>query len=232
MTAVASANLGNLSDQIVYNGLKKLSQRVSVITTDESGDRRKVIERFCNNTGWEPWFGDGSPGAASVASMWNPFDVKVNRLGTRKSTEPTNCGPLGKGPNEVKAKVWNYMRVEPLVQHERHSTDPFALINGHFPASLYNRCRYRLGTQMVQDLTEMVEKREDYIDVVVLGDFNQRPTSAMLKPLRQMGMVQRVDFPTKDKRIIDHAWTLNRRGHATRFEPRYSDHWWVILDLW
>ncbi|WP_183092896.1 endonuclease/exonuclease/phosphatase family protein [Nocardioides stalactiti] len=207
MTGVATANLGNRPDAAVLAGLHSLALRADVFGLQECGDRLKILGRFCTATGWECWTGD-EEGSASTPVLWNPKAVEVSRQGTRPATEATNTGRLGAGPDVVKAKVWNHARVH------APGEDPFVLINGHLPASLYLPRRRALAKKQIADLADMVERREDRIDVVVVGDMNARPNALVLKPLRRFGMKQRTHQPTHGRRTIDHVWTLGVSGRV------------------
>lgn len=226
MISVATANLGNESDKRLLGGLLALAEEVDVIGVQEGGDRRAVLERFCHLTGWMVFFGD-IDGAPSVAILWNPKTVVASHEGTRPCTGAEDCGKCGVGPEVVKAKVWNRVRFHP----RKHDDDDFVFINGHLPASLYCKCRNRLGNIMIEEADDMVARREDKIDVVLVCDGNSRPWAKRWKPLRKRGMVQHTRRPTHGLRIIDLTWTLGRKAKTRLFKGKYSDHRWVILDL-
>lgn len=231
MAVVATANLGNRPNAVVARGLDRLAEQAWVIGVQEAGDRHEMLNRFCKNANWEMHYGTAE-GSGSTPILWNPALVHVNHEGTRKATPATYCGPGGAGPNLVKAKVFNHIRVKPLKDSAyNHNLDPFSFVNGHWPASLYLPCRRNLGRQMVNVLDDMLERRDERIDVVMVGDFNQRPTSIQLKVLRAQGAHQWVHFATHGNRLIDHVWTLHRRANARPFKGTYSDHRWVLADI-
>jgi hypothetical protein len=229
VTTIATANLGNRSDPEVRKGLELLAKQAWVVGVQEAGDRDRMLARFCLDTGWEKYNGN-EDGANSTPILFNPLKVEITNQGSRHATPATNCGRLGAGPNVVKPKVFNFVRVKPIAE-EKHSDDPFVFINGHWPASLYLRCRRALARNMIADLVDMVENREDKIDVIAVGDFNMIPRSPLTKPLRKQGMIQRTDFRTIDIRTVDHVWTLDRRAEARPFERKFSDHRWVLADV-
>jgi hypothetical protein len=223
MTPTATANLGSRRDKIVLGGLLALAERVAVIGIQEGGDRGKMIEEFCAITGWLVFWGD-IPGSASVPILWDPEQVHVTHPGTRPATDATDCGSCGSGPDVVKAKVWNHVRVSPC-----NGDQDFVFINGHMPASLYCKCRNRLGNEMIEELVDMVENRVDKVSVVIVMDANSRSWAKRWRPLRAVGVRQWTSFPTHRLRSIDLTWTLQRRARAKRFKGKYSDHRWVIL---
>lgn len=225
MTPVATANLGNASDVKLLAGLIALAEVADVIGVQEAGDRRHVIEQFCQHTGWIVCFGE-TDGAPSVCILWNPRAVVGSHAHTRPCTATTDCGHCGVGPDHVKAKVWNKVRIDP-----RNGDDPFVFINGHLPASLYCQCRNHIGNVMITEADDMVARHEGKIDVVLVCDGNSRAWSRRWKPLRMRGMKQHTWFPTHGLRIIDLTWVLGRKAKAVRFKGKFSDHRWVILRL-
>lgn len=226
MTPVATANLGSRSDDVVLRGLLLLSEQVDAIGVQESGDRLHLIARFCKTTGWRVFFGD-LDGSASVAILWNPKKGVVSQQATRPATEATDCGKCGAGPNKVKAKVWNKVRF-----HPKNGDESFVFINGHLPASLYCKCRKRLGKEMIGELADMFERREGRIRVVAVCDGNSFSWMPIWKPVRKTGAKQWVKFPTLRLRSIDQMWTLGvKRAKAKRFKKKFSDHRWVILQV-
>lgn len=229
MTTIATANLGNHSDSHVREGLDRLAKQAWVIGCQEAGDRHRMLDRFRMDQGWEMHYEAKQEGATATPILWNPFKVEATHGGCRPATKSTNCGRLGAGPNTVKAKVFNHVRVRPITGDK--PDDPFVFINGHWPASLYLPCRRALGRRMVAILDDMVENREDMVDVVAVGDFNMTPRDPLTRPLREREMVQHTDFPTHGLRTIDHVWTLGRRAEAYPFKGSYSDHHWVLADL-
>jgi hypothetical protein len=223
--ATASANLGNFKDEVVLKGLKELAKQVSVIAVQEAGDRGRVLARFCDATGWMMYVGD-EEGAPSVTILWDPQAVLVTNESTRPATDRTDCGKCGAGPDVVKAKVWNKIRV-----HPRNGDAPFVFINGHLPASIYCKCRKRLAKEMIEELADMFRTRKGHVDVVAMMDGNSFSWNPIWKPIRNLGAKQWVKFPTKGLRSIDMGWTLGRKAKARKFKGKYSDHAWVILEL-
>jgi hypothetical protein len=225
VTTVASANLGNRSDDDVFQGLVELSKYTDVIGVQEAGDRGRVLARFVAATGWMVFHGVGE-GAPSVAVLWNPQQVIGTHPSTRPCTPATDCGSCGAGPDRVKAKVWNKVRINP-----RNGDSPFVFINGHLPASLYCKCRKRLAKDMITELVDMFVRREDKIDVVAVMDGNSLSSNPIWRPLKKAGAKQWTRFPTHGLRAIDLTWTLGRKAKARAFKKKFSDHRWVILHL-
>lgn len=226
MTTVATWNVGDGPDGIKARGLVKLvKQGADIIGLQECGDRRDLLAEFCERTGWQGWLGDGSPGAASVPILWNPKAVRARVTGTTPATQPTKVGRPGAGPSTMKAKVWNRVR---FGEGDHHG--PFVVINGHIVPSVYLPARRRLARQQIDVLAEMVERRKGRVPVVAVGDFNMRPGHPLTRPLRDVGMVQHNDRPTHGRRVIDHTWTLGRRGHVSVLEMP-SDHNAVLLTI-
>jgi len=222
--SIVSLNLGSRSDDVVLDWLVGASRSgVYAFGLQEAGDRQRMLGRFCDITGWHCWAGDGSPGAETTPILWDPDAVGVTAQGTRKATNATYTGRRGAGPSTVKAKVWNHVRVH-------GDGDPFVLINGHLPASLYLPKRRALAKRQVAVLAEMVERKADRIAVVVVGDFNARPSSLLFRPLRRAGMRQHTKAATHGRRTIDLTWTLGRGGR-TQVIHAPSDHRAVRLDL-
>jgi exonuclease III len=219
---VATLNLGDGPDDAKARALATLVKHgADVICLQEAGDRGDLLAEFCRRTGWHSWLGDVTPGASSVPMLWNPRVVIAAHVGTTPATKATNAGPGGAGPNVVKAKVWNRVRF----------TDGTVVINGHLPASLYLPGRRRLGKQMIAVLVEMVKRREAHgTPVVVVGDFNARPSALVLKPLRELGMHQHTHAATHGRRTIDLTWTFGVEG-TTEVLTVPSDHKAVLLTL-
>lgn len=221
---VATWNIGDGPDNTKVRGLVKLVKAgVDVLGLQECGDRGDLLDEFCKRTGWHMWPGDGSPGASSVPILWNPATVKATRTGTNEATDPT-WAP-GRGPDRVKAKVWNRVRLHPL--HEHHAA--IVVINGHLPASLYMPGRRRIAVRQVAVLERMVEQRAGHVPVVALMDGNSKPTDRLWKPLRQLGMVQRTHRPTHGRRTIDLIWTHGIGGRVEVLDMP-SDHNAVVFE--
>lgn len=219
---LGSANLGNRPNKAVLSGLVLFAEQVDVIACQEAGDRRGVIEEFCQYTGWMAWYGT-EPGAPSVPILWNPRVVRGSRPGTRPCTDATDCGTCGVGPRRVKAKVWNKMRFTDRAGRT------CVVINGHLPASLYCKCRRRLGEQMVDELADMFALRKGHVPTFALMDGNSRPGNRIWKPLRKAKIKQVVRFPTKGARRIDLVWVQGSKAKARAFKRKFSDHRWVIV---
>lgn len=227
---VATWNVGDGPDRDKARGLDRLvAAGADVICLQEAGDRQAMLGIWCALTNWQMWPGDGSPGSASVPILWNPKAVRALHTDTRPATPETDAGPLGAGPDVVKAKVWNKVRFE---------TDDDAdllVINGHGPASVWARRRRALAREMIAVGADIVERREvpvekDRVDVVLVGDLNMRPRHSLTKPLRDLGMKQRTKDPTHGRRCIDHVWTLGCEGR-TEVLPMPSDHRAVVLTV-
>lgn len=217
---VATWNVGNRRDNDVARGLVKLVKTgVDVLGLQECGDRGDLLDEFCRRTGWHMWPGDGSAGASSVPILWNPRTVKAMRTGTNEATDPT-WAP-GRGPDRVKAKVWNRVRFV-------GDDGPVVVINGHLPASLYMPGRRALAKRQVAVLERMVEQRADRVPVVALMDANSKPTNRLWKPLRGLGMVQRTHQPTHGRRTIDLVWTHGISGRVEVLDMP-SDHNAAVL---
>lgn len=218
---VATWNVGSRKDNDVARGLVKLVKSgVDVAGLQECGDRGDLLNEFCKRTGWQMWPGDGSPGASSVPILWNPRTVRARVTGTNEATGPT-WAP-GRGPDRVKAKVWNRVRFT-------DADGPVVVVNGHLPASLYMPGRRRIARRQVAVLERMVEQRAGHVPVVALMDANSKPTDRLWKPLRQLGMVQRTHQPTHGRRTIDLVWTHGIAGRAEVLDMP-SDHNAVVFE--
>ena len=219
---VATLNLGDGPDSSKARALDALVKHgARVIGLQEAGDRQRILTHWCLANGWDYYDGRGEEGATSTPILWDKA-LRVTNEGTREATPATDCGRLGAGPNVVKAKVWNHVRV--------HGDDTFVFINGHLPASLYLPRRRALAKRQVAVLVDMVERREDRVPVVFVGDCNARANSLVLKPLRQLGMHQHTHAPTHGRRTIDLTWTVGIGGRAETVKVA-SDHKAVILTL-
>lgn len=218
MTRSAQANLGNGSAADVRRILTILKDEgAKVIGLQEAGDRGAVIVQWCRDNGWDGHFGEGE-GASSTPIIWDKH-VKATHLGTRPGTDATDTGKLGAGPNVVKAKVLNHGRFE------EPGHDPFVLINFHNPASLYLPRRRALAKQLMAEAGDMVERREERIEVRVVGDANCRPSARVMRPLRKAGLRQCTRGRTHDARTIDHCWADDGRGEPVVIP---SDHRGVV----
>jgi len=230
VTTVATWNVGDGLDAAKMHGLVKLVKHdADVIGLQECGDRKRLIDEFCERTGWHAWMGDGSPGAPSVPILWDPRTVKALHMDTRPATPATDTGRLGAGPNVVKPKVWNKVRFE------TEAPADLLVINGHGPASIWARRRRALARTMIEVGADIVEHREipvekDRVDVVLVGDLNMRPGHSLTRPLRELGMTQRTHEPTHGRRTIDHVWTLGCSGVTTVLDMP-SDHRAVLLTV-
>lgn len=218
---IATWNMGNRPHPIVASGLDRLSSHgVDAMGLQEAGDRRRMLNDWCARHGWRVYYGeDDTPGAPSVPILWNPDTVVPVAFGTREVTDPIKVGKPGAGPSTMKAKVWNRVRFQ----------DEPTLINGHIVPSVYLPARRRIAEQQIEALAEMAAKRKGRA-VVAVGDFNMRPTDKLVRPLRDIGMVQRTQLPTHGRRLIDHVWTQECRG-ATAVLTMPSDHKAVVLSL-
>lgn len=222
MTRIATWNCGNRSDDQVLGGLHRLAGKCDVMGLQECGDRAKVLNRFCEATGWQCWLGD-RPGAPSVPILWNPKVVRALVTGTTPATTATFVGPRGAGPSRMKAKVWN--RVRFAADKER-----LVVINGHIVPSVYLLARRRLAARQITVLAGMVAKRRGRVPVIAVGDFNMKPSDRLTKPLRRLGMKQRTHRPTHGRRCIDHVWTLGVEGRVEVVEMP-SDHRAVLFEI-
>ena len=226
---VGTLNLGDGPDSAKARALDTLGEHgARVIGLQEAGDRQRILTHWCLANGWDYYDGRGEEGATSTPILWDKA-LRVTNEGTREATDAKDCGPLGAGPNVVKAKVWNHVRV--------HGPETFVFINGHLPASLYLPRRRALAKRQVAVLADMVQRRwhpsshhEMRVNVVVVGDFNTKASDRLLKPLRQLGMRQHTHQPTHRLRTIDLTWTLGIGGRAEVVKVP-SDHRAVILTL-
>jgi len=221
--------VGDGPDAVKIRGLVKLlNHGADIIGLQECGDRQRMLDEFCERTGWQAWLGD-EPGSTSVPILWDPRAVTALHTDTRPATPATDAGRLGAGPNVVKPKVWNKVRFETDARAD------LLVINGHGPASVWARRRRALARQMIEVGADIVEHREvpvekDRVDVVLVGDLNMRPGHPLTRPLREAGMTQRTHEPTHGRRCIDLVWTLGCSGVTTVLDMP-SDHRAVILTL-
>lgn len=224
MTRAATANLGNGTSGDVRMILERLQARgAQVVGLQEAGDRGATIVQWCRDNGWDFWLGTG-PGAASTPIIWDKR-LPVTHPGTTPATNATNTGRLGAGPDTVKPKVWNHVRVRPLV-----GPAPFVFINGHLPASLYLPRRRALAKKQVAVLTGMVKRKAASFDVVVVMDGNTFAADPIWRPLKKLGMKQHTKQATHGRRCIDLTWTLGVGGRAEVVTVP-SDHRAVVLTL-
>jgi endonuclease/exonuclease/phosphatase family metal-dependent hydrolase len=218
---VATLNLGDGPDAAKARALDTLVKHgAQIIGLQEAGDRQAMLLHWCLTNGWDYFGGNGEDGATSTPIIWDKA-VHVSHKGTRPATPATNAGRLGAGPNVVKAKVWNHVRVH-------GEGGAFVFINGHLPASLYLPRRRALARKQIAVLVGMVKRRD--VPVVVVGDFNARPTASVLRPLRRLGMTQHTHRATHGRRTIDLTWTLGLGGRAEVVTVP-SDHKSVVLNL-
>lgn len=224
MTTLATWNVGDGIDAVKMHGLVKLLKHgADVIGLQECGDRQRLLEEFCDRTGWQIYTGS-VPGAPSVPILWNPDAIRAVAMGTRQATPATHVGPMGAGPSLMKPKVWNRIRF---------ATDdgPLVVINGHVVPSVYLPKRRDLARRHIAELADMVEhhKRRGR-GIAAVGDFNMRPSDSLTKPLRDAGMKQRTKRPTHGRRTIDHTWTLGLTGSVDVLEMP-SDHNAALLTV-
>lgn len=217
---VATANLGDGPDASKARALDILVKHgAQVIGLQEAGDRQAMLLHWCLANGWDYFGGNGEDGATSTPIIWDKA-LRVTNKATRPATPATNAGRLGAGPNVVKAKVWNHVRV--------HGDETFVFINGHLPASLYLPKRRALAKRQIGVLVDMVKRRD--VPVVVVGDFNSRPNALVTRSLRRLGMKQHTRGGTHGRRCIDLTWTLGVGGKAEVVKVP-SDHRAVVLEL-
>lgn len=224
MTTVATWNLGDGADQTKARGLDRLVHHgADIICLQEAGDRGRLLNRWCEMTGWHAWLGEG-PGASSVPILWNPKAVRSRVTGTTPATPATNAGRLGAGPAVVKAKVWNRVRF---------GTDDGALvvINGHLPASLYLPKRRALARRQVDVLEQMVAKRKGHVPVVATMDGNAKASDRLWRPLRALGMEQHTTRPTHGRRTIDLIWSLGITANSAQVIDMPSDHRAALIHI-
>lgn len=221
-TKSGQANLGNQGDAAVAITLDRMKARgCKALALSEAGDRRHVVDKWCKINGWEAYWGDGSPGASSTPLLWD-LRLTSSFEGTRPATDATYTGKLGAGPNVVKAKVLNHVRL-----HEE-GEEPFVLISVHMPASLYLWRRRRLAKKIVRELVTMAQHRQGHVEVRIQGDFNGRGTAWVFRPLRKIGLRQHTHAPTFGPRCIDLAWTFGPASAVVVLIK--SDHKGVVLD--
>ncbi len=221
---VATWNVGDGHDAVKQQGLARLVKNgADVICLQECGDRQKMLDAFCDRTGWSIYYGS-KHGAPSVPILWNPKTVRASGFGTREATPATHVGRAGAGPSVMKPKVWNHIRFV-------GGGTVLVVINGHVVPSVYLPKRRELARKHLAVLADMVEWRAR-LDraVVAVGDFNMRPRNPLTKPLRKLGMTQRTKAPTHGRRTIDHVWTLDVDGSVTVLEMP-SDHNAALLTV-
>ena len=219
---VATWNVGDGPDSAKAGGLTRLfNLGCDVIALQEAGDRKHMIDAWCERQGWQAWLGEG-PGAASVPILWNPRTARAMVTGTTPATSPTRVGRRGAGPSTMKAKVWNRVRF---------ATDdgPLVVINGHIVPSVYLPARRALARRQIAVLAAMVRRRKGRVPVVAVGDFNMRASDHLTLPLRDLGMTQHTHAPTHGRRTIDLVWTLGVDGRAEVVDTKASDHKAVVF---
>lgn len=222
-TAVGTLNLGNGSAEAVKASLDRMKARgAKVLGLQEAGDRVQVIKQWCRENHWDYWFGDGSDGAASTPIIWEKSKkLTVTNAATKPGTDAEKA--KGTGPDVVKAKVWNHIRVKPTGE------DPFVFINGHLPASLYLKRRREIGTELVDVLEGLVRARDGKIAVVAVMDGNSEDTDPIWNGLQALGMKQHTKEPTLRDKAVDLTWTLDIRASDAEVVLVRSDHKGAII---
>lgn len=180
---IGTLNLGNGSARQVRTDLLHLMCLADVLALQEAGDRHDEIEATCQHSGWDFYYGQGMSRRDVVV-----YDkrVPVHRRTSVHLSDPTDTGnPPGPrdsaGPDVVGAKELVLVRVR-----------GFGWVgSAHLPASLWWPPRRRLA---LQNTNEMADWSRGRFHLAIGADWNCKPKSRVLKPLREAGLASTQDF--------------------------------------
>lgn len=187
------SNLGNGTARQVRGDLMHLMCLTDMLCTQESLDRHDEIDAACHASGWERYYA----GTGRNVIMWDKR-VPVHRHDLVQLSPRTGTGnPPGPrdtaGPDVVNAKDMPLVRVQ-----------GFGWVGGaHLPASQWWPPRRRLALDNTRDMADWSLGR---YHLAIGADWNCKPTSGVLKPLRKAGLVSSQDFKrlgTHHRRPID-----------------------------
>lgn len=165
-----------------------------VICCQEGSDRQVQLLHWCQKNGFIYYPGNGSLGAAAVPILVHKSQT-IQSKGTIEAHDSANAGPEGAGPNVVKRKVINWVRL----------AGGWHIDNTHLVASSsYAQRRRPLYRRHIEAARRWLSSKR--CSVVFVGDFNAEASYSYLAPLRRF-LTQHVKAPTFDKRTIDLIWT-------------------------
>ena len=214
-------NMGNASDEKVRADLARLMYDADTLACQEAGDRGRLLADFAKDRAIGLYRGDRTPGAASVPVLWRADAWHAMECWTVPLTK-RSWAPEGVGPNWVKPKVVNLVRL-------RHRVTGEVIVAGstHMPASLWAHLRAVLGLSLVRRLAKVVNDLPDQT-VLIGGDWNTKVGSSILRPLHRRGRLRsgqgRHPLPTHGKRAIDDVWLRGIGGLVRTVRKTSSDH--------
>lgn len=213
---------GTLGDLI------RLRRYADVIALQEAGDRSPLL-RSTMRTGWKAVTGV-QPGQPSTPLIYDPAALTLLKPSRLLLAAAQDVGP-GAGPDRLKAK-W---LIGGRFLHQE-SGRRFWLYSTHYVATQGKPKRHRVALAMSSRIALLA--RRAIRPVFVMGDFNAVPGSAVLRVLKDVGMVlaQLVGrpVPTHGRRAIDGVtWTPRRWIRLTRKWPivTNSDHRALVADF-
>ena len=186
---------------------RKVLSRSPVLALQEAGDRSKLI-RALDRSRYRVIKGSGRPGQSSTPLV---FDPKVLRLVRPSATlmAPRQRVGRGTGPDRMKAK-W---LIGGRFVH-RHTGTRLFIGTTHLVAGQSRQRRARVAIRHVRHVVSRLRRVAGIR--LVMGDFNTRPGSKVLVPLRAAGWTsdqfvgRRLD--THGTWASDHVWWRAARG--------------------
>lgn len=228
-------------EQAVADISKLAGTGVDVITLQEmgGGPRRAALRAAlvdCETCVFDGYLPD-TPGANSTPILWRSDRLELLGTGSRQVTKDTYVGPAGAGPNTLRARFVNYVKLrEPATGRRIH------VLNNHAVPSVQGknggrnpRMSARLGMyrKHIRGLRALVtELRPTGASVFVTGDFNvnyrrDRVVRDPLFPYANMHAVEaRSSFEVlgethrgthvlnarNDTRLIDYVFTVRHKA--------------------
>ena len=219
---VATWNIGRGT---LAEARRALSQS-PVLALQEAADRSKLI-RALDRSRYRVIKGSGRPGQSSTPIV---FDPKVLRLARPVAILVARAQRVGRGtgPDRMKAK-W---LIGGRFVHRPTGTRLF-IGTTHLVAGQSRQRRARVATRHVRHVVSRLRRVAGIR--LVMGDFNTRPRSKVLVPLRAAGWTsdqivgRRLDThgtwapdqvwwkPARGLRLVEHHTTSNRSDHDALF---------------
>ena len=172
-----------------------LSFKPNLICLQEAGDRREFIDPWAGTNGFHPFYGNGTPGAASVPIL---HDMYPQRTMSKLCMPAMYVGP-GAGPSWAKAKAMTGVKAEDIWVYNTHMIAS-ATRKGHW----LRKRHYQGHVASISWTTN--RKRKKGVAVSLNGDFNATEDFKYLKPIADH-MRQNTPAPTHGNRIIDLQYT-------------------------
>lgn len=176
--SVASLNVGSgPASAVMHSLIEARDMGFLVIGVQEGGDRELILRQFCSRYGYNIWLGDpDKPGASSTPILYDK-QLRIMGRGTRLGSRRQNAGNEGAGPDIVKQKVINYLKIR----------GGWVVTNTHMPASAtYAEGRREPYREYMDNLMEFLSTVRDAY-VVNVGDYNAADKFYLLGPLRKWG---------------------------------------------